>query len=106
MVSGRISQPRTRPVREYPLYAAFLLVYVGLIVFGFLSARTESPSLRATRLFGTRGLPMLPFFMVTFGYSLWRRACPLSMFAKLGARLRPNNRRRAGPWFERWSYVV
>ena len=61
---------------------------------------------RATRMFWTMGLPLLPLFMVVGGYYLWRRLCPLSLFAKLGARLPKKKQRRVNPWFERWGFMV
>ncbi|MCS6915206.1 MAG: cyclic nucleotide-binding domain-containing protein [Myxococcales bacterium] len=98
---NRVSGPGERAVQ-----VLFLAIYVGLVVSGFLTDRTESVYLRTTRIFWTMGLPMLPFFMVIFGYYVWRRLCPLSVFAKVGALVPRGRQRRAGPFLERWSYLV
>ena len=52
------------------------------------------------------GLPFVPFLMVIAGYYAWRRLCPISLLAKLGARLPRTKQRRVPPWFERWGYMV
>src|SRR5690348_102273 len=90
---------------ERVVQLAFLGLYLAVVVFGFLTDRTPSYYVRATRFVWTMGLPMLPFFMVVFGYYVWRRLCPLSFFAKIGAKVPRTKQRRAGPFLERWSYL-
>lgn len=84
----------------------FLIIYVFIIVFGFFTDRVESRYLRSTRIFWTMGLPLAPFFMVIFGYYVWRRLCPLSFFAKIASLLPRKKQRRVPPWMEKWSYLV
>lgn len=91
---------------ERAVQLVFLAAYLGLVVLGFLTDRTGSVWVRATRIFWTMGLPMLPLFMVAFGYYVWRRLCPLSFFAKIGARWPRTKQRRAGPFLEQWGYLI
>jgi CRP-like cAMP-binding protein/HEAT repeat protein len=97
--------------RETVVKGIFLAVYFSVVIFGFFTdyLPTDTPKgqlLRANRIFWTMALPLVPFFMVAFGYYVWRRMCPISMFAKLGARLPRTKQRRVPPWFERWGYMV
>lgn len=97
--------------RETVVKGIFLAVYFSVVLFGFFTDMlpTDTPKgqlLRANRIFWTMALPLVPFFMVAFGYYVWRRMCPISMFAKLGARLPRTKQRRVPPWFERWGYMV
>jgi hypothetical protein len=81
-------------------------VYVFLIFFGLISDKIDSVYFKSTRIFWTMGLPLAPFFMVIFGYYVWRRLCPLSLFAKVGSLIPRTKQRRIPPWFERWGYMV
>lgn len=89
----------------------FLSIYLGIVLLGFFTDAwptdtTKGQYLRSNRIFWTMGLPFAPFCMVVFGYYAWRRLCPISLFAKLGARLPRTKQRRVPPWFERWGYMV
>ncbi len=92
--------------KERAIQVVFLGVYLSLIVLGLFTDRTASVWVRATRIFWTIGLPMAPFFWVIAGYYVWRRLCPLSFFAKIGAAWPRKKQRRASPFLERWSYVI
>ncbi|HPH29023.1 MAG TPA: cyclic nucleotide-binding domain-containing protein [Pseudomonadota bacterium] len=97
----RVSNQRERVVQ-----VAFMSVYVFLIFFGLISDKIDSVYFKSTRIFWTMGLPLAPFFMVIFGYYVWRRLCPLSLFAKVGSLIPRTKQRRIPPWFERWGYMV
>jgi HEAT repeat protein len=85
---------------------AFLAMYFAIVLVGFTTDFTKNIYFRGPRLFWTMGLPLLPFFMVVFGYYIWRRLCPLSMFAKLGALVPKKKQRRVPAWVEKWGYMV
>jgi len=113
------AQPEAAPARpqtrqnsyETVVKGMFLAIYLGIALLGFFTDglpvdTVKGQYLRSTRIFWTIGLPFAPFFMVVFGYYAWRRLCPISVFAKLGARLPRTKQRRVPPWFERWGYMV
>lgn len=77
-----------------------------LVSHSFVDDPVGSRYLRATRIFWTIGLPFAPMFMIVFGYYVWRRLCPISVFTKLAARIPRAKQRRVPPWFERWGYMV
>jgi len=97
--------------RETLVKGVFLAIYFGVVLLGLFTDSlpvdtAKGQLLRANRIFWTMALPLAPFFMVVFGYYVWRRLCPISMFAKLGARVPRTKQRRVPPWFERWGYMV
>jgi len=53
------------------------------------------------RLFWTCAIAILPLFWIVGGYHLWRRICPLAVFAQLGRLLGKAGSRRTGKWLAR-----
>ncbi len=92
--------------RERVVQIAFMSIYLGIIVLGFAAGSADAAYLRAPRFFWTIGLPLAPMFMVIFGYYVWRRLCPLSLFAKFGALIPRKKQRRVPPWAERWGMLM
>ena len=97
----RVSNKRERVVQ-----VAFMTVYLTVILLGLVAGSGDSSLLRAPRFFWTIGLPFAPMFMVVFGYYVWRRLCPLSLFAKVGAMLPRTKQRRVPAWAERWGMMM
>lgn len=92
--------------RERVVQVAFMAIYLAIIVLGFTTNSGDLSILRAPRLFWTIGLPFAPMFMVVFGYYVWRRLCPLSLFAKFGALIPRKKQRRVPAWAERWGMMI
>lgn len=92
--------------RERIVQIAFMAIYLGIVILGFATNSGDKAILRAPRVFWTIGLPFAPMFMVVFGYYVWRRLCPLSVFAKVGAMIPRKKQRRAPPWAERWGMLL
>src|SRR5690348_11372720 len=92
--------------RERVVQVAFMTIYLAIIVAGFAVGSADASLLRGPRFFWTIGLPFAPMFMVLFGYYVWRRLCPLSLFAKFGAMIPRTKQRRVPAWAERWGMMI
>ncbi|AXA43501.1 hypothetical protein ACVMIX_005167 [Rhizobium leguminosarum] len=63
----------TGPVKET---SPFSVAHHAVIVQG-VELRVE-PYALGTRVFWTIVIPIMPLFLIVFGYEAWRRVCPLS----------------------------
>lgn len=89
----------------FPLKPERLFAFIALtVLIGLLPLLLMSE--HATTLLWTMALPLLPIFWMVFGYSLWRRVCPLAWFSAAAQRVSRAPRRKVGSWFKRHGYAL
>lgn len=89
----------------FPLKPERLFAFIALSVFiGLLPLLLWSK--QATALLWTMALPLLPIFWMIFGYSLWRRVCPLAWFSTAAQRISHTPRRKVGDWLKQHGYAL
>ncbi len=77
---------------QFILQTATLLVFAGLEILLFMKYD-------ATVYVWILVVPVIPVFIVLFGYHTWRRICPLAFFSKISQNIK-FKRRKIPKWFE------